>query len=204
MKRITLLLAASLICLQLPAQTRYYQITGMYAEAEYTYQCDVQGKHVRLYNKANKWTYELIRNKTTGNVADIEALLPVLEDDTWTKPKCHLIVSQAFTVNEACMVQNAFPISVSMYINSTTGRIEEILFEFTNIEAFATIPVSVYRKIEVNLKKNVWFTSTANGKTLNYIYRWFEAMPNPKDASPNPPPDEYGRKQAGDDALLAE
>jgi hypothetical protein len=71
-----------------------------------------------------------------------------------------------------------------MYINSTTGKIEEVLFGFSSIGAFATIPVSVYRKIETDLKSQVWFTPTATGKTLNYIFRWFDGMPTPIASSP--------------------
>ena len=36
---------------------------------------------------------------------------------------------------------------------------------------FATIPVSVYRKIELELKKNIWFVPTTEGKKMNFLVR---------------------------------
>jgi hypothetical protein len=44
----------------------------------------------------------------------------------------------------------------------------EVNFDFIDISVFATIPVAVYRQIEVNLKQNIWFTLTETGKKLNY------------------------------------
>ncbi|WP_367997137.1 DUF5043 domain-containing protein [Bacteroides caecimuris] len=31
--------------------------------------------------------------------------------------------------------------------------------------------MSVYREIEVELKKNIWFTTTEEGKKMNYLVR---------------------------------
>ena len=42
-----------------------------------------------------------------------------------------------------------------MYINSSTGRVDEVSFEFHRSGPFATIPVSVYRKIETEIKKEL-------------------------------------------------
>ena len=58
-----------------------------------------------------------------------------------------------------------------LYVNSDTGRISEVEFQFPNFNPFATIPISVYRQIEVELKNNVWFTPTEEGKRRNYILR---------------------------------
>jgi hypothetical protein len=169
----------ALSCIFVSAQTKYYNATKTFYESGYTYQCDVKSKLVTLYNKANKWTYVEQLDKTTGEYADIDRLLPVLVDDDWTLPKCREIVTNAFTYNEALRVQNTPTVTVAMCINSTTGKVEEVFFEFSSIDAFATIPVSVYRKIETDLKSQVWFTPTATGKTLNYIFRWFGGMPKP-------------------------
>ena len=57
-----------------------------------------------------------------------------------------------------------------MYINSSTGRVDEVSFEFHKSDPFATIPVSVYRKIETEIKKDLWFTLTTEGKMLSYIF----------------------------------
>lgn len=58
-----------------------------------------------------------------------------------------------------------------MYIDSNTGKAIEVDFTFLASDPFATIPISVYREIEVELKKNIWFTTTAEGKNMNYLVR---------------------------------
>jgi hypothetical protein len=177
MKKI-LLLSLLLVSLTGLAQTRYYQTTQTIQGDGYAYQCDVKLKFVSLYNAANKWTYEDIRYKDTGKTPNFDDIDPVMEDDNWTKETCHKIVDDAFSYEEASRVQNTKSMTISMYINSTTGKVEEVLFEFTTIGAYATIPVSVYRQIEVNLKKQVWFTPTQSGRRLTYILLWWGAAPS--------------------------
>lgn len=59
-----------------------------------------------------------------------------------------------------------------MYINSSTGRVNEVSFEFHKSDLYIAIPMFVYRKIEIELKKDIWFTFTTEGKMLSYIYYW--------------------------------
>ena len=61
-------------------------------------------------------------------------------------------------------------LTIAMYISPTTGKVMEVNFQFTTFNPAATIPLSVCRQIETNLKNNVWFTPTDYGKTLNYIF----------------------------------
>lgn len=60
-------------------------------------------------------------------------------------------------------------LGTSMIIDSQTGKVIEVYFTFFDFEPLATIPVSVFRSIEVELKKNIWFVPTAEGKRLNFI-----------------------------------
>jgi len=46
-----------------------------------------------------------------------------------------------------------------------------------NFGTYATIPISVYRKIETDLKEKVWYIPTEEGKKLNYIYYWWAQEP---------------------------
>ncbi|GHT30604.1 hypothetical protein FACS189432_09670 [Bacteroidia bacterium] len=50
-----------------------------------------------------------------------------------------------------------------------TEKVIEVNFNFHKTDKYATIPVSVYRKIETELKANIWVTPTAEGKKLNYL-----------------------------------
>lgn len=66
---------------------------------------------------------------------------------------------------------------ITMCINSDTGKVDEVEFSFINFGTYATIPISVYRKIETDLKEKVWYIPTEEGKKLNYIYYWWAQEP---------------------------
>ena len=157
------------------AQTKYYNTTKTFKENGYTYQCDVdQGsKMVKLYNKDNKWIHSEQVYKDTGTIFIMsQSGLKLVQDDSWTYEKCHSIVENAFSTVEKQRLRGC-GLSMSMYIDPNTGKIGDVLFEFLSINPTATIPVSVYRKIEADLKKLIWFTPTSEGKKLNYIFRWW-------------------------------
>ncbi|MCE9236863.1 DUF5043 domain-containing protein [Bacteroides thetaiotaomicron] len=155
----------------LSAQTKYYSTTKTFNENGYSYQCDVDiAKGVTLYNKENRLTYTKWIFKDTGKEPRIPYNINDVIDDTWTKPKCFSIVNNAFSVAEKERTKGN-ELDVCIYIDSETGKVTEIDFYFTTVSPFATIPVSVYRKIELELKKNIWFTTTAEGKRMNYLVR---------------------------------
>ena len=58
---------------------------------------------------------------------------------------------------------------ITMFIDPNTGKIAEVNYKFTCMNPYATIPISVFRQIEVELKKYVWFVPTELGKRRNYI-----------------------------------
>ncbi len=60
---------------------------------------------------------------------------------------------------------------VSMTIDTNTGKVIEVDFDFLRDKGFCTIPLYVYRKIELELKKNIQVTLTDAGKKLNFIQR---------------------------------
>ena len=159
-----------LFCATIMAQNNYYTTTKTFNESGYAYQCDVSpSKMVTLYNKNNQWTYVDQIYTSTGNpfVMPMSGI-DLTEDDTWTRTKYHSIVKEAFTPAEQQKVQER-KLFITLIINSSTGKVDEVYFEFGNFGPYATIPVSVFRKIEIELKKNLWFIPTAEGKKLNYI-----------------------------------
>jgi hypothetical protein len=157
------------------AQTSLNTTKTVYEDG-YTYQCDKQPWGViYLYNKNNQYTYtectykdgsKLSKEISTGKVA-------TLEKDAWTKrTKCESIVDSAFSKDDAAKVKG-YELGIDMIISPETGKVIEVYFLFHYAEPFATIPVSVYRKIELALKEQVWFTPTATGKQLNILgIRW--------------------------------
>ena len=168
-----------LFCSTIIAQTNYYTETKTFYEDGYTYQCDVSpSKFVTLYNKENKFTYKNQIYKDTGKRFVMpEVGIDLTEDDNWTQTKRHSIVIEAFTEAEKQKVKG-HELMTTIIINSNTGKIDEVYFEFVNLQPYATIPISVFRKIELELKKNVWFSPTADGKKLNYILLWWDQDPS--------------------------
>ena len=169
--KIFILFLIVLFCDNVFAQTNYYKVDKTFYENDYTYQCDVNEKSQRvlLYNTENKLTYVDQIVKSTGKPISLDDYTASFEKDDWTKDRCRTIVRRAFSSDERRRLQG-YGLYVAMYISSETGRITEVNFDFVTFNPLATIPVSVYRQIETQLKENVWFTPTEYGRGLNYIY----------------------------------
>ena len=166
----------------LHAQTGYYSETKTFYEDGYTYQCDVEnGVLATLYNKDVKYYGKVKIDKRTGEEYEFHFENPPhIEDETWSKPKAFEIVNRAFSAEQKAQLQGD-ELLIGLYIDSQTGKIADVVFDFpavAGMDNYHTIPVSVYRQIEVELKKNVWFTPTEEGKNLSYIYMFWTQDPN--------------------------
>ena len=163
----------------LTAQTHYYNTPQTFIEKEYTYQCDVLSSNlVDLYNKNNPYTHERYQNKDGSQVSSDVLLgrIALIEKDGWTRQKCDEIANKHFSNQERQRVGSK-EYQVIMTIDTTTGKIIGVLFNFHKDREFATIPVSTYRKIELDLKNSVWFTPTAEGRKLKFIKRgWMQKV----------------------------
>lgn len=174
-----ILFIISLFMVDLSAQTNYYSQDKTFYEDGYTYQCDVtEGAGlVNLYNKDSKYIYVKQINRYTGEkISREEELLNEFEEETWTKPKCRSIVNNAFSSAEKQRVKGS-ELIITMYIDPDTGKVADVEFIFVTFNPYATIPISVYRKIEVEIKKNIWFKITPEGKKRNYIMLWWGQEP---------------------------
>lgn len=171
MKPIVILIGMICYTTSTLAQVNYYITTKFFDENGYTYQCDVQrSRRVLLYNKENELTHTKWVFKDTGKEPLFPYNIDDVKDDTWTKRKCYSIVNNAFSVAEK-QRRRGEELGICMYIDSNFGKVIEVDFTFLASNPFATIPISVYREIEVELKKNIWFTTTAEGKRMNYLVR---------------------------------
>lgn len=173
MKKILILISFLFsVVFALAQTTNYYMETKTFHEQGYTYQCDVieKAKFVRLYNKENKFTYADQINRSTGKTITVaEENEEHIERETWSKPKCFSIINNAFSSIEKQSVKGkAF--TIILYINPDDGKIGEVEYQFVSFGPYATIPVSVYHKIEVELKRDIWFTPTKEGTKYNYIF----------------------------------
>ena len=144
----------------LHAQTNYYTTTKTFYESGYTYQCDVRvSGFIALYNKSNTWNNIYPVYKNTGETfAQTDEGVELLENDTWTRSKRFSIVNEAFSTSEKQRVKG-HDFDIIMYINSTTGTVDEVNFEFYKSTPYTTIPISTFRKIETEIKKNMTYQS---------------------------------------------
>ncbi len=155
------------------AQTNYYAETKTFKENGYTYKCDVlPGNDVHLYNRENKLTYVDQIFKDTKEVPGFGFDFDDVVEETWTRPKSLSIVNNAFTADQKLRMKNR-SVGICMYISPETGKVIEVEFHLSTVSPFATIPLSVYRKIEVELKQQIWFTPTKDGKRLNHLMRYW-------------------------------
>ena len=167
-----IIMAISSIISPIKGQTySYYQTSQSYEKEGYTYQCDVTPyKLVTLYNEENTLTYEKIVYKSTQKVFDQKYWREpkVVEDNEDIYKKAWNIVNDAFTREEARLFDNEGLI-FTLCIDSETGKVREVYFEFLSISSYAQFPVERYREIEMKLKTEIQFTPSEIGKQLNYI-----------------------------------
>ena len=168
-------------CIHLTAQTNYYPETKTFHENGYTYQCDVnEASMVSLYNAECTYYKTEQIDLTTGKRYEFTPGKPPLDREPYTKPKCFAIVNKAFPPEVKARI-NGRELTIVLYIESATGKIADVVFNFTTgklAEIYTQVPVSVYREIEVELKKNVRFTPSAVGKKQNYIFMFWTQDPN--------------------------
>ena len=159
------------------AQSNLYKETKLIQEDGYTYQCKVSSTIlVDLYNIDQQFVKQTQTNRRTGKNSGIkDSYTPQFERETWSRPKCYSIVRNAFSEEEKQRLKGQ-RLTISLYIHPDTGKVVDVSFSFSNRENFATIPIDVYRKIELELKKNIWFVPTEHGKQFNYILLWWEQI----------------------------
>ncbi len=178
MKTLLLFIGVIGFSVHVSAQSPYYNQTKTFHEKGYSYQCDYDGQFAKLYNLAdNQFIYEDQKNRYTGKYLTSEEEWELeFESETWTHPKCYEIVNNAFSTVQKASI-NGVSMFVSLYINSDTGKVIGVEFEFDRDSPYMHIPLSVFRQIELELKRQIWFTLTDAGRRLNYIYLNWEQYP---------------------------
>lgn len=181
LRTIHLLILAYLSIYSTYAQTNYYKEDKTFQENGYTYQCDVVGGLVTLYNSQNKWTYVEQMKKGTNTPfyikAEDYAKTPTIiknEYSVYIDSIYKVIVNKAFGSYKGTMKGSKLIIVTA--ISSETGEISELYFEFGNHTPYATVPVSVYREIETKLV-GLKYTLTPLARTLNYVFQWWAIEP---------------------------
>lgn len=153
----------------------YYSKDTVYVMNGYSYCCEGKTGNVTLYNAdyQNNWVKKKQIYKETGKrfdfgLGDIDKYNPII-DDLNMNQKVFDIIDNAFAKNFVEYLKDDELLNVVMYLNSETGKVEEVKFWFIDLDAYATLPISTYRNIEVQLINEVSYTPSAIGKQLNYI-----------------------------------
>ena len=139
-----------------------------------TYICHEKVKGLMiLYNQSNTLTF-VDQNKTDGSSMNIHG------DYYYDIPatmlnKIEQVIDSYLIAAEKTRVKGD-KLLVSLYLDSNTGAVKEVEYEFLTNGAFATIPPATYYKIEATLKRDFRVTMLPEGRKLNYnIY--FETYP---------------------------
>ena len=150
-------------------EVNHYEHTRTFAEEGYAYQCDVKYGYVTLYNQANRWTYADQIDNRTGEVyeANLDASSSIGEEAV---QEIKDIIDSAFSADEAQRLSEPTDSFVLLlFINPATGRVDEVAYNFFVFDACAQVPVSYYRKMELEIKERVSITPTEEDKHLNFI-----------------------------------
>ena len=162
------------------AQTNYYTTSKTFYESGYTYVCELHTpSELSLYNQSNQWIAQYPSYKSSGEifvVSDEGIDLFTHESLLTNEQLCQTIVNEKFSQEqkETIAGQELF---IIMYLNTETGKVDDVRFHFHNDEPYTYIPVSVYRSIEVALKDKIQFALTNEGRKLNFIYFWTTVVP---------------------------
>jgi hypothetical protein len=187
-----LFISIMLFAVNAKAQTNYYTETKTFQGNGYIYQANVErvvdrllrsatvrstdidmsdtSGRVTLYNKSNRFTYMEQTFKDGSPINWQEWETTTKEDASEMQNKVRNIVLNAFSVTERQRTGDR-GLMLAMYINSNTGEVMEVDFVFDTTSPFATIPISVYRKIELSLRNQVKFTPTTYGRRFSFL-KW--------------------------------
>ena len=177
----TIIFITMLFCATLSvAQTNYYTTSKTFYENGYTYRCDLcASRFLDLYNVNNKWVGKFPSYKSTGETFVMpDEGIQLTTHASWlaNEKKVENIVNAVFTTAQKQTITDE-ELTIIMYINTETGKIDDVCFSFLKDEPYAYIPVSVYRNIELAIKENVQEVLTDEGRKLNFIYWWTSVVP---------------------------
>ena len=183
-KILTIMLACTLLCATASAQTFFYNVSRTFQESGFTYRADVRGNMVVLFNANNRHDFHRIQTFRDGSPLTVEfrrdLASPVTPCTSTVIPIVNNIVRNALTPAERQRMGNNH-LMVYVYVNqeaTTPQPPTEVKFGFHNSSPFATLPVSVYRQIELELKRQVRYAPTARGRMTNFVRIGFPVRVN--------------------------
>ena len=173
-KYILILIGLLLYASSAVAQTRFYDVTRTFHESGFTYQADVSGSLVTLYNRsAGRFTNVRQTFRDGRLISDDDRRIDdvVVENDIRMRALARQVVRNGFSAVERNRLRQGEDLWLILIICPDTGNVKEVHFQFMRQSGYATIPVTTYRRIELEIKRQVRFTPTAHGRNMNFIFR---------------------------------
>jgi len=159
------------------AQTFHYNTTRTFREAGFTYQANVSPSgRVVLFNANNRHDPNLRQTYRDGSpLTEVFSRDPtplITPCVSVTIPMVENIVWNALTPAERQRMGDR-PLGVRLVVNqaATTPQPVEVKFLFSSTSPFATLPVSVYRQIELEILRQVRLMPTERGRMRNFNTR---------------------------------
>jgi len=169
MKRMVFLTCLLFFVFGLSGQTSNV-VTNTLQGDGYSYIQKIHSGLMTLYNSEKVYINTPLVYKNTGERPPFDLIREKrVEDEAWSFDRTMSIINNAFSLEQKLSVSGRL-LGIAIYINSTTGRITDVKFTFTKRGPFARIPLSVFRKIEVKLKEEIYFTLTEAGRNVNYVF----------------------------------
>jgi hypothetical protein len=104
-------------------------------------------------------------------ISDDDRRINDAEDDLQMWLLARYLVRNAFSPVERSQLREGENLGVTLIICSNTGNVEDIRFRFMRQSGYATIPVSTWWRIELELKREIRLTPSAHGRNMNFLYR---------------------------------
>ena len=174
-RNITIVLIGILFCMvtDANAQARFYDTNRTFHEQGFTYVMHGYGGMVHLSNQNSRWRgfAQVNRDGTPRQFGEG----PANDENNRTQMRqlAQTILDNAFSPAERQRLRGS-SLRVSMWADSQTGVITDVEFSFVRTGGFATIPVTTYRRIELELKNRIRLAPTAVGRRRNFIMLNFE------------------------------
>ena len=175
MRTLFLTIALLFVANSLFSQTNYYTETKTFYEDGYTYQVDrCESGNIDVYNKDNKWINKDQTYKSTGEYFEMPDYgLELLDNKSYRAMRnvFYNVLEEILSKTENKSIINEEQICfINFYIDSETGKVDDVRFSFHRTSGYVNIPISVFREIELKIKDLLTFVVTEEGKKINYIY----------------------------------
>jgi len=169
-KNSLLILISLLFCMtDMNAQTRFYDTPRTFYEQGFTYVSHLMsGELVLLNNRNVRWPGTPQRNRDGTDIGLHTPLELQTNSHVQMRQLTHTIVNNTFTPAERQRLRGS-RLQTVLYLDTNTGRVDDVRFIFSVRGEFATIPVTTYRRIELELKERIQFVLTDEGRRRNFI-----------------------------------